>query len=296
MRNATKPAKQGRLPSGEVSPLAALWADGLGRWGLIGVLLVVVMAVFAPLLARYGVAEMVKVNGRIAKFAAPSMRFFFGTDNFGRDVFTRVLFGARVSLLVGIVSVSIAAGFGYLLGMIAGYFEKRVESAIMMVMDIIFAFPSILLALFIVSVLGKSIINTMIAIGIVNIPVFTRTVRASVKSVKATDYIQSARSIGLKPFSVLFRHVTPNILAPFTVQATLALSGAILTEASMSFLGLGIQPPDPSWGSMLSESRGFMENYPWLAIFPALMIILTILSFNILGDSLRDVLDPKLKL
>jgi peptide/nickel transport system permease protein len=163
-------------------------------------------------------------------------------------------------------------------------------------MDILFAFPSILLALFIVSALGPSIANTMIAIGIVNTPVFTRTVRASVISVKSTEYITSARSIGLKPASIILKHIIPNILSPFTVQITLALSGAILTEASMSFLGLGIQPPDPSWGSMLNESRKYMEIAPWLAVFPAVFIICTILSFNILGDSLRDVLDPKLKL
>lgn len=284
------------LIAGEKTLLQNLWADSLGRWGLMGVLLVILMAVFAPLIARYDVAQMVKVGGRTAKLMAPSSMFWFGTDNFGRDVFSRIIYGARVSLVVGIVAVGIAAGFGYLLGLIAGYFEGRVESTIMMVMDVIFAFPSILLALFIVAALGTSIVNTMIAIGIVNIPVFTRTVRASVKTVKSMDYIQNARGIGLKSMSILFRHVTPNIMAPFTVQATLALSGAILTEASMSFLGLGIQPPDPSWGSMLSDSRKYMEMAPWLVIFPALFIILTILSFNILGDSLRDVLDPKLKL
>ncbi len=284
------------LAAGDKSLIQNLWADGLGRWGLMGILLVVLMAVFAPLIARYDYAQMVKVGGRTAKLMAPSATFWFGTDNFGRDVFSRIIFGARVSLVVGIISVGIAAGFGYLLGLIAGYFEGKVESTVMMVMDVIFAFPSILLALFIVAALGKSIVNTMIAIGIVNIPVFTRTVRASVKTVKSMDYIQNARSTGLKSVSILFRHVTPNIMAPFTVQATLALSGAILTEASMSFLGLGIQSPDPSWGSMLSDSRKYMEVAPWLVIFPALFIIMTILSFNILGDSLRDVLDPKLKL
>ena len=201
-----------------------------------------------------------------------------------------------MSLIVGLVSVGIAAGIGYLFGLAAGYFEGRVESAIMMLMDIIFAFPSILLALLIVAVLGTSVVNTMIAIGIVNIPVFARTVRASVKAVKGTDYIANARSVGLKNGAILLRHITPNALAPFTVQATLALSGAILTEATMSFLGLGIQPPNPSWGSMLSEARTYMEDAPWMVIFPALFIILTILSFNLLGDALRDVLDPRLKL
>lgn len=197
---------------------------------------------------------------------------------------------------VGIISVGISSLFGYLLGLIAGYFEGVVDSIIMRIMDVLFAFPSILLALFVVSVLGPSITNTMIAIGVVNTPVFTRTVRASVISVKSMEYITNAKSIGLHPMSILIKHITPNILAPFTVQATLALSGAILTEASLSFLGLGIQPPNPSWGSMLSESRKFMERAPWLAIYPSISIIITILSFNILGDSLRDILDPKLKL
>ena len=272
--------------------LKQLWQDPLGRAGFLGIALIILLAVFAPLIARYDVAQ---INAR-ARIAAPSFTYWFGTDNFGRDIFSRIIYGARVSLIVGLVSVGIAAGIGYLFGLAAGYFEGRVESAIMMLMDIIFAFPSILLALLIVAVLGTSVVNTMIAIGIVNIPVFARTVRASVKAVKGTDYIANARSVGLKNGAILLRHITPNALAPFTVQATLALSGAILTEATRSFLGLGIQPPSPSWGSMLSEARTYMEIAPWMVVFPALFIILTILSFNILGDALRDALDPKLKL
>ena len=291
MKKREKTVKNRSLPGNE-SLLRQLWRDPMGRAGMIGVGIVIMMAVFAPWIAQYDVAKM---NAR-AKLSGPSAQFWFGTDHFGRDVFSRIVYGARVSLEVGIVAVGIAAGFGYLLGMIAGFFEGRIESVIMMVMDVIFAFPSILLALFIVSALGTSIINTMIAIGIVNIPVFTRTVRASVKTVKSTDYIANARSIGLKKMKILFKHVTPNVLAPFTVQATLALSGAILTEASMSFLGLGITPPNPSWGSMLSDARKYMERAPWLVLFPALFIIMTILSFNVLGDALRDALDPKLKL
>ena len=291
MKREKKPVINRALPGNE-SLLRQLWNDPMGRAGIIGGGLVILLAVFAPWIARF---EVGKMNSK-ARFAAPNATFWFGTDNFGRDIFSRIVYGARVSIIVGVVAVSIAAGFGYLFGLIAGFFEGKAESFIMMVMDIIFAFPHILLALFIVAVLGKSIVNTMIAIGIVNIPVFTRTVRASVKTVKSTDYIANARSIGLKKMAILFRHVTPNILAPFTVQATLALSGAILTEASMSFLGLGIQPPDPSWGSMLSDARKYMEQAPWMAIFPAVFIIVTILSFNILGDALRDVLDPKLKL
>ena len=283
--------KQRALPGNE-SVLRLIWQEPLGRAGLLGVTLIVILAVLAPLISPYDVAKMHPK----AKLAAPSFDYLFGTDHFGRDVFSRIIHGARVSLVVGIVSVSISAGFGYIFGMIAGFFEGKTESVILMIMDVIFAFPSILLALFIVAALGTSIVNTMIAIGIVNIPVFTRTVRASVKSVKSMDYIKNARSVGLKPAVILFKHITPNVLAPFTVQATLALSGAVLTEASMSFLGLGIQPPNPSWGSMLSDARKYMEIAPWLVIFPALFIILTILSFNVLGDALRDVLDPKLKL
>ena len=283
--------KQRALPGNE-SVLRLIWQEPLGRAGLLGVTLIVILAVLAPLISPFDVAKMHPK----AKLAAPSFVYLFGTDHFGRDVFSRIIHGARVSLVVGIVSVSISAGFGYIFGMIAGFFEGKTESVILMIMDIIFAFPSILLALFIVSALGTSIVNTMIAIGIVNIPVFTRTVRASVKSIKSMDYIKNARSVGLKPAVILFKHITPNVLAPFTVQATLALSGAVLTEASMSFLGLGIQPPNPSWGSMLSDARKYMEIAPWLVIFPALFIILTILSFNLLGDALRDVLDPKLKL
>ena len=283
--------KQRALPGNE-SVLRLIWQEPLGRAGLLGVVLIIILAVLAPLISPFDVAKMHPK----AKLAAPSFVYLFGTDHFGRDVFSRIIHGARVSLVVGIVSVSISAGFGYIFGMIAGFFEGKTESVILMIMDVIFAFPSILLALFIVSALGTSIVNTMIAIGIVNIPVFTRTVRASVKSVKSMDYIKNARSVGLKPAVILFKHITPNVLAPFTVQATLALSGAVLTEASMSFLGLGIQPPNPSWGSMLSDARKYMEIAPWLVIFPALFIILTILSFNVLGDALRDVLDPKLKL
>ncbi|HHU02586.1 MAG TPA: ABC transporter permease [Christensenellaceae bacterium] len=272
--------------------LYLLLRDPLGRAGFMGIALIVLLAIFAPYISNFDVAEIHSKD----RLQAPNSTYWFGTDNFGRDIFSRIVYGARVSLIVGIVSVSIAAGIGFILGIISGYFEGRIETTIMMVMDVLFAFPSILLALLIVAVLGTSIVNTMIAIGIVNIPVFTRTVRASVKSIKSLDFVADAKSIGLKDRDILIRHIAPNSLASFIVQATLALSSAILTEATMSFLGLGIRPPEPSWGSMLSESRAFMELAPWMVIFPALFIILTILSFNILGDALRDVLDPKLKL
>lgn len=272
-----------------VSTLRDLWKDPMGRIGIIGIFLLIFMAVFAGQLAPY------PYDGIGMKFQPPSAEHLFGTDKFGRDVFSRVLYGAGVSLEVGIIAVGIGAGFGYLLGLVAGYFEGWTDRVIMCLMDILFAFPSILLAIFISAVLGKGIGPTMVAIGIVNIPVFCRTVRAAVISTKGLEYVKNAQSVGVRTWPILVRHISPNVVAPFTVQATLALSGAILTEATLSFLGMGIQPPDPSWGSMLAEARANMARSPWTALFPLLFIVVTILVFNILGDALRDVLDPKLK-
>ena len=272
-----------------VSTLRDLWKDHMGRIGIIGIFLLIFMAVFAGQLAPY------PYDGIGMKFQPPSAEHLFGTDKFGRDVFSRVLYGAGVSLEVGIIAVGIGAGFGYLLGLVAGYFEGWTDRVIMCLMDILFAFPSILLAIFISAVLGKGIGPTMVAIGIVNIPVFCRTVRAAVISAKGLEYVKNAQSVGVRTWPILVRHISPNVVAPFTVQATLALSVAILTEATLSFLGMGIQPPDPSWGSMLAEARANMARSPWTALFPLLFIVVTILVFNILGDALRDVLDPKLK-
>lgn len=272
-----------------VETIRSLWKDPMGKIGIIGILLLIFIALFAGQLAPY------PYDAIGMKFQAPSGEHLFGTDKFGRDVFSRVLYGAGVSLEVGIIAVGIGAGFGYLLGLAAGYFEGWTDRVIMCLMDILFAFPSILLAIFISAVLGKGIGPTMVAIGIVNIPVFCRTVRAAVISAKGLEYVKNAQSVGVKTWPILIRHISPNVVAPFTVQATLALSGAILTEATLSFLGMGIQPPDPSWGSMLAEARANMVRSPWTALFPLLFIVVTILVFNILGDALRDVLDPKLK-
>ncbi|MYL53940.1 ABC transporter permease subunit [Pontibacillus yanchengensis] len=270
--------------------ISRLKKDKVGLVGVIGVLLVLVMGFIGPLVTPHDPTEMYKSH----TLEGPSATHWFGTDDFGRDIFSRVMQGARVSLYVGLISVGIGATLGFLFGLIAGFFQGWVDNVIMRIMDILFAFPDILLALTIVAVLGPSLRNTMVAIGIVFTPVFTRTVRAAVISVKEMEFITSARSIGVKTHKVIFKHVSPNILAPFIVQITLALSGAILTEAALSFLGLGIQPPEPSWGSMLNASRQYMEIAPWIAIFPAIFIIITIFCFNLLGDSLRDILDPKL--
>ena len=272
-----------------INTLRDLWKDPMGKIGIVGLFLLIAVALFAPLIAPYPYDQIGM------KFQAPSADHLLGTDKFGRDILSRVIYGARVSLEVGIIAVGIGAVCGYLLGLLAGYFERWVDRVIMCIMDILFAFPSILLAIFISAVLGKGIGPTMVAIGIVNIPVFCRTVRAAVISAKGLEYVQNAKSVGVKTWPLLVRHISPNVVAPFTVQATLALSGAILTEATLSFLGMGIQPPDPSWGSMLSEARADMIRAPWSALSPLLCIVITILVFNILGDALRDVLDPKLK-
>ncbi|MCC2256846.1 ABC transporter permease [Intestinimonas aquisgranensis] len=272
-----------------INTLRDLWKDPMGKIGIVGLFLLIAVALFAPLIAPYPYDQIGM------KFQAPSAEHLLGTDKFGRDILSRVIYGARVSLEVGIIAVGIGAICGYLLGLLAGYFERWVDRVIMCVMDILFAFPSILLAIFISAVLGKGIGPTMVAIGIVNIPVFCRTVRAAVISAKGLEYVQNAKSVGVKTWPLLVRHISPNVVAPFTVQATLALSGAILTEATLSFLGMGIQPPAPSWGSMLSEARADMIRAPWSALSPLLCIVITILVFNILGDALRDVLDPKLK-
>jgi ABC-type dipeptide/oligopeptide/nickel transport system permease subunit len=275
-----------------IDVLKALLKDRVGRLGLFGVFIVVLMAVTASGIAPY---DPVQVETKM-KLTAPCAQYLLGTDFLGRDIFSRILYGARVSVFVGVISVSIGASFGFIFGIVSGYLGGKADNLIMRFMDVLFAFPSVLLALVIVSVLGSDLKNTMIAIGVVFIPIFTRTVRASVITVKGMDYVQNAKTVGVRPVWVVIRHIIPNTLSPFLVQITLSLSSAILTESTLSFLGLGIQPPNPSWGSMLSDSRSYMELAPWTAVFPALFIIFTILSFNILGDSLRDVLDPKLKI
>ena len=271
--------------------LKALLRDRIGRIGFIGVCLVIIVGLFAPVIAPYSPIEIFKDS----LLEAPSSKFLLGTDEYGRDILSRICYGARVSIFVGLLAVSIGSIIGGTLGLIAGYWEGWVDNIIMRAMDILFAFPSILLSLAIVSVLGTELINTVMAIGIVMIPVFTRTLRAAVISTKSQEFITSAYTIGVRDIKIMFKHILPNAMAPFIVQLTLSLSSAILVEASLSFLGLGVQPPDPSWGSMLNSSRKFMDLSPWTAIFPAVAIILTILSFNILGDSLRDILDPKLR-
>lgn len=261
-----------------------------GMTGAVIVVLLLVFAVFGQALAPYDPTAMAFGD----EFAPPSWEHPFGTDDFGRDILSRVLYGARISLLVGVIAVSIATLVGSSLGMVAGYGPRWLDEGIMRVMDVLFAFPTILLAITIMAMLGKGVQNAMIAIGIVYVPIFARIARGAVLAVKHEEFVAVARALGAGDVAILTRHILPNILAPIIVEVTLSLSFAILAEAALSFFGLGTQPPDPSWGRMLSEGRAFFRQSVWLGIFPGLAIMVTVMGFNFLGDGLRDVLDPQL--
>ncbi len=258
----------------------------------IGAVLVAALAVIAlaaPLLVG---ADPLAMNPR-ARFAPPGAAHPLGTDQFGRDILSRVVYGTRISLGVGVGSVAISLAVGLALGSVAAMREGVVDDVVMRTMDVLFAFPAILLALAFVAVLGSSARNVVLAIGLVYIPVFARTVRAALLTVKHREFVEATRALGRAELSTYARHVLPNALAPILVQASLSISTAVLAEAALSFLGVGTQPPTPSWGGMLSESRAFMEVAPWTAVFPGTAIMLAVFSFNLLGDGVRDYLDPR---
>lgn len=262
----------------------------IGALGLLIVVAVVVIALGANVLAPYSpTAQLAK------RLTPPNPQYLLGTDEFGRDILSRIIYGSRISLYVGIISVGIALVAGASLGVIAGFYRGRVDTVIMRLVDIVFAFPSVILAIAITGILGPSLTNAMIAIGIVYAPTFARVARGPVLSVMQEEYIEAARVVGVPNRRIMVRHVLPNITAPLIVQATLSFSTAILTEAALSFLGLGTQPPDPSWGTMLGTGRQYMVLAPWVAVYPGLAIMLTVLGFNLLGDGLRDILDPRLR-
>lgn len=229
------------------------------------------------------------------KLQGPSAAHWFGTDSYGRDIFTRVIFGAKLTLYVGFFSVFIGGVIGVIFGIISGYYGGRIDAIIMRLMDVLLAFPGILLALAIVAVLGGSLTNVIIAVGIFSVPAFARVVRGSTLSVRKLEYIDAVRALGASDFRIIFRHILPNIMSPIIVQASLRVATAILTGAGLSFLGLGAQPPAPEWGAMLNEGRQYMYEAGHVAFFPGLMIVLVVLAFNIFGDGVRDALDPKMK-
>ena len=259
--------------------------------GGVILILFILMAVLAPVIAPYDPYYM----DASATLAPPSAEHLLGTDNMGRDILSRIFYGAQISLKVSIVSVSIATAAGVILGVVAGYFGKLTDGIISRILEIMFAFPEVLLALLIMSILGPSLINIMIAIGIVYTPIFARITRGAVLSVKDSLYVEAARSIGVKDSIIIVRHILPNILSPILVQITLSLAFAILSEASLSFLGIGVEPDIPSWGIMLNNGKAWIEIAWWVGVFPGIAIALAVLGFNILGDGLRDVLDPRLR-
>jgi peptide/nickel transport system permease protein len=264
------------------------------RAALIGAILVatlLLIAIFAPLIAPYSPYAQHPVD----RLTPPSAKYWMGTDEFGRDLMSRVINGATNSLRISIVSVTISGIIGTFLGVLCAYLEGITDYVTMRVMDLIFAFPTIILALAISSALGPGFINTVIAISIVYIPVFTRVSRGSVLHIKQLEFVESATCIGATHWQKIRRHILPNALSPTLVQISMAFSWAILTESALSYLGLGTQPPQPSWGAMISDSRRMMELAPWLAIYPGAAIMLTVLSFNLLGDGLRDFLDPRMQ-
>ena len=265
------------------------------RTALIGLIIVatyLIVAVFANALAPYSPVEQ---NAK-DRLQAPNATHWLGTDEFGRDILSRLMHGATNSLRVSVISVAFACLLGTILGMVAGYIGGLADNIIMRVMDLLFAFPAILLALFIVTALGPGARNTILAIAIVYTPIFARVSRGPVLAIKTKEFVQAALTLGAPHSRILWRHILPNVSAPILVQVTLALSWAMLTEAGLSFLGLGTIPPNPSWGSMLSDSRLLMELAPWTAVFPGLAIMLGVLGFNLLGDGLRDLLDPRLRM
>jgi peptide/nickel transport system permease protein len=266
------------------------WRNPIGLIGAAIVLFTILLALLAPIVSPY--VPSAQGYGRLV---APSSSHWMGTDELGRDQLSRIIYGARVSLQVGAVSVVLALVAGVLIGIVAGFYRGWIDDWLMRLVDIVFAFPGLVLAIVIAGLLGPSRTNAMIAIGIVYAPAFARVIRGSVLSVMAESYVEAARVVGASDVRIMAHHLLPNILAPIIVMATVYLSTAILSEASLSFLGLGTQPPEPSWGGMLNAARRFMELAPWLAIFPGGAIMLVVLGFNFLGDGLRDILDPRLR-
>lgn len=258
-------------------------------FGLFVVLFMIAVAILAPLIAPYDPTA----QSWTAVRKAPSALHWFGTDEAGRDILSRIIYGARASLMAGLTSVGIAMAIGVPLGLAAGFIGGLVDGFISRFTDAMLACPFLILAIAFAAFLGPSLTNAMLAIGITAMPIFVRLTRGQVLSIKAEDYVEAASAVGNPRWRIAIRHILPNILPALIIQATLTVASAIIAEASMSFLGLGLQPPAPSWGSMLNSAQRFLSNAPWMALWPGLAIFITVLSFNLLGDGLRDALDPR---
>jgi len=258
--------------------------------GLGFILSMVLVAIFAPLITRHDPVLQELGNALLP----PSAEHFFGTDEYGRDVYARVVYGSRISLRVGLISTGLACLVGIPLGLLAGYYVSWMDALIMRLVDVMLAFPGLLLALSIMTILGPSLSNAMIAAGIAILPDYIRVTRASSLSVKEMDYVVAARAVGASDWHIMLRHILPNVLLPLIVLTSLDIAGAILFATGLSFLGLGAQPPTPEWGAMLTSGRNLMREAWWLSVFPGLAIMVTILAMNLMGDGLRDALDPHL--
>jgi peptide/nickel transport system permease protein len=293
MSQATAPLEQRRVQRS--SPLRAFAGRFLHhRLAMTGGIIIVVLglaAIFGHLLAPFDPLKM----DFSARFAPPSLAHPFGTDDFGRDIFSRILYGAAVSFKASFIAVAISGTAGIFLGAVAGFYGKLLGEVVMRAMDVLFAFPAVLLAIIVVAILGRGVGNAMIAIAIVYTPIFARVTRGAVISVRGREYVGAARALGQSNLTIIFKHILPNALGPIIVQTSLSLAFAILAESALSFFGLGTQPPEPSWGRMLSEGRSFLHQAPWMGIFPGVAIMLAVMGFNFLGDGLRDLLDPRLQ-
>lgn len=285
--NKNKPRKKSQL----IEVWKRLRKSKLAVFGLVILIILILVAIFAKQIAPFDYAAQDLQH----TFEFPGAKHIFGTDNFGRDIFSRIIYGTRISLSVGFIAVGIAAVVGGILGAAAGYYGGLIDNIIMRFMDVLLAIPQILLAIAIVAALGSGMQNLMIAVGISSIPGYARIVRASVLSIKDQEFVEAAKAAGSSDARIIFHHIIPNSMAPIIVQATLGVAIAILTAAGLSFIGLGIQPPTPEWGSMLSGGRQYIRDYWYMTLFPGLAIVITIFSLNVLGDGLRDALDPKLK-
>lgn len=257
--------------------------------GMVIIGLLILMAIFAPIIAPHDPTDQSLVD----QFIPPSTEHWFGTDSFGRDILSRVVYGARISLQVGIIAVGIAMVVGTAIGLLAGYYGGWFDMLSQRIIDIMLAFPGLLLALAIIAVLGSSIQNVMVAVGVGSIPGYARLVRAQVMSVKEREYVEAARASGARDHRLLIKHIFPNVVSSLIVLGSLGVAGAILSAAALSFIGLGAQPPTPEWGAMLSAGRAFLRDQWWITTFPGVFIAITVLGFNLLGDGLRDAFDPQ---
>ncbi|WP_326910870.1 ABC transporter permease [Sedimentibacter sp. MB31-C6] len=291
MKNSDKKIYKNR--SQIVSVLYRLSKNKLAMFGLLLLIFMVIIAIFADIIVDYD--EMAIGQNIELRLQTPSKDHWFGTDHFGRDIFARIIHGSRISLSLGIIAMFIAVATGSIIGAVAGYYGGRIDNIIMRFMDILLAIPPILMSISIVAALGQSIINLLIALSIAYVPVFARVIRSSILSVKGEEFIEAAKACGTSDKRIIFKHIIPNAIGPIIVQATLAMGATILIISSLSFMGLGIKPPAPEWGTMLFEGRDFIRQAPYLILFPGAAITISVISLNLLGDGLRDALDPRLK-